>query len=460
MSQRKAISKTNCLVRNNQQTHAGMRNLVGVQTKRYMAVTEILFKELPFRPDRNQVFYIENGYDEVANDFIHRHYFDLKSMFSRIGMDFYYLPYLLRERDIEAKVRYYAPYLSPKLLVQEVQSNAFVPYISGAGEKAALKPSFLFEGRQDGYLGDVKFLAVAFESIIASNVDIVEQLMHLVISTREAFYVEEQERRLQESRKYETERHSMCCEIEENMACPSAAPESDSIPIHEKIVLDKSESRKDNKTSSKPEGMPGRLFNRAGIKASFCYNEADEDETPQKAQEEIEEEQSLKETAEILRDLRMTVQRLRLEGVSLMAIHEFIDKQEPLSRMIITPDYRIFLPDYNNMEIEMGALPKAIYFLYLRYPEGIVYKHMPDYFSELLYIYKQLRPNTDEARLNLTITKVVNPLGNALNENIARIRKAFVEKFDEHLANNYIISGERGSEYSIPLDRDMITWEE
>ena len=176
--------------------------------------------------------------------------------------------------------------------------------------------------------------------------------------------------------------------------------------------------------------------------------------------EELAEEKSLIETANVLRELRMTVQKLRLEGVSLMAIHEFIDKQEPLSRMIITPDYRIFLPDYNDMEIEMGALPKAIYFLYLRYPEGIIYKHMQDYYNELLNIYRQLRPNTDEARLNLTITKVVNPLGNALNENIARIRKAFVEKFDEHLANNYIITGERGSQYLIPLDRDLITWEE
>ncbi|MGM9691717.1 MAG: hypothetical protein ACI3X6_00745, partial [Alloprevotella sp.] len=213
-------------------------------------------------------------------------------------------------------------------------------------------------------------------------------------------------------------------------------------------------------TSNKPVGKHNRLLKRLGKSINLCCDESEEEEIPQKTQEALEEERSLKETADILRELRMTVQRLRLEGVSLMAIHEFIDKQEPLSRMIISPDYRIFLPDYNNMEIEMGALPKAIYFLYLRYPEGIVYKHMPDYFSELLGIYRQLRPNTDEARLNLTVTKVVNPLGNALNENLARIRKAFVEKFDEHLANNYIISGERGAAYSIPLDRDLITWEE
>ena len=93
---------------------------------------------------------------------------------------------------------------------------------------------------------------------------------------------------------------------------------------------------------------------------------SDKDTISEKTGEEIAEEQSLVETAKVLRELRMTVQKLRLEGVSMMAIHEFIGKQKPLSRMIITPDYRIFLPDYNDMEIEMGALPKAIYFLYLR----------------------------------------------------------------------------------------------
>lgn len=431
-----------------------------------MAVNEILFKELPFRPDRNQVFYIENGYDGEANDFIRSHYIDLKSMFRHIGMDFYYLPYLLREQDIEAKVRYYAPYLSPKLLVQKVQSNAFVPFISDTEVRSCLKPSFLFEGRQEGYLGDVRFLAVAFENLINCNDAIIEQLMRLVLSTREAFYIEEQERRLQESRKYEAEEHSMCRDFEENMAremsmpCPSAAPDLDFSSVRESRVCEEREARKERKSSNKTDGMLSRLFNGFGMKASFCCEDSDDEAAPQKTPEEIEDEQSLIETAKVLRELRMTVQKLRLEGVSLMAIHKFIDKQEPLSRMTITPDYRIFLPDYNNMEIEMGALPKAIYFLYLRYPEGIVYKHMPDYFSELLNIYKQLRPNTDEARLNLTITKVVNPLGNALNENLARIRKAFVEKFDEHLANNYIITGERGSQYSIPLDRDLITWEE
>lgn len=403
-----------------------------------MAVNKILFKDLPFSPDPNQVFYIENGYNKAVNDFICNYYGELQSMFRRRGMEFVYLPYLLKESGIEAKVRYYAPYLSPKQLVQKVQSNAFVPYISDSGVKAVLKPSLLFEGREEGKFGEVSFLALDIENLINSNDDIIDLLEQLVLSAREECY------------KKEIEWCDVCNGIEEDMAygmpepCTSAAPIYDNFPERNQSL-----------------GKSYRLLKRLGKSVNFGFDESEEEEAPQKTQEALEEEKrSLKATADILRDLRITVQKLRLEGVSLMAIHEFIDKQEPLSRMIITPDYRIFLPDYNNMEIEMGALPKAIYFLYLRYPEGIVYKHMPDYYNELLGIYKQLRPNTDEARLNLTVTKAVNPLGNALNENLARIRKAFVEKFDEHLANNYIILGERGAAYSIPLDRDLITWEE
>lgn len=421
-----------------------------------MAINEIRFKELPFRPGHNQVFYIENGYDVDVNNFIRSRYFDLKSMFSNIGMDFYYLPYLLREHDIEAKVRYYAPYLSPKLLVTKVQSNAFVQYLPDADTKSSLKPSFIFEGTQEGYSGDARFLLVELSDIDFTKPDSLECLISQIAQSREAYYLKMMRNEVQRSES------SICYErrcIEEpaemSMPSPSAAPSFDI----ERIEEERS-ARSKPKASQSNTGMLGRILRRFGLDEDKSLDGADDYQAPEKTEEELAEEQSLIETAKVLRELRMTVQRLRLEGVSLMAIHEFIDKQEPLSRMIITPDYRIFLPDYNDMEIEMGALPKAIYFLYLRYPEGIIYKHMQDYYNELLNIYKQLRPNTDEARLNLTITKVVNPLGNALNENIARIRKAFVEKFDEHLANNYIITGERGSQYSIPLDRDLIIWEE
>lgn len=372
-----------------------------------MNTNTILFCNLPFRPEPNQVFFIENGYDEDVNDLIRAVYLRLKAKFDRAGMDFYYMPYLLSEHDIEAKLRYYAPYLSSQPLVGEVRSDAFAPYISDEDQRKRLKPSLIFGATREGYAGDVRFRQVALSDVDFVSSAAMDALVHLI-----------------------SQRLAASCGVDADMA--PISPCLASVPME-----DKSEC----------------LLSQEFLEPSA------ESAMPVSA-EETAEKQSFIATEDVLRELRMTVQKLRLEGVSLMAIHEFIDKQEPLSRMIVTPDYRIFLPDYNGMEIEMGALPKAIYFLYLRYPEGIIYKHMQDYYTELLNIYRQLRPCTDEARLNLTITKVVNPLGNALNENLARIRKAFVEKFDEHLAINYIVTGERGSRYAIPLDRDLVVWEE
>lgn len=388
-----------------------------------MAVNQLLFKDLPFQPSRNQVFYIENGYDADVNNFIQSNYSELKSVFANNGMDFFYLPYLLREHDIEAKVRYYAPYLSSQLLTTKVQSNALVPYLSDDDTRKNLQPSLVFEGNQKGGNGEVMFLQVPLSDIDFSQSKSVDDLVQWVEQMRDAYHREIVHERV-------------CYYQSEDFHAPHCCSQVET-------------------SHSKKRFFEG-LFNRFNKKLEMPEDDVD----LQKTEEEYAEEQSLMETEKVLRELRLTVQKLRLEGVSLMAIHEFIDKQEPLSRMTITPDYRIFLPDYNNIEIEMAALPKAIYFLFLRYPNGIIYKHMLDHYNELLNIYRQLRPHTDEARINLTITKVVNPVGNALNENIARIRKAFIEKFDEHLANHYIITGERGLQYAIPLDRELITWEE
>lgn len=182
--------------------------------------------------------------------------------------------------------------------------------------------------------------------------------------------------------------------------------------------------------------------------------------SPDISEEEHEEQMSQYNTRMLLWELENVVNRLRLSSISLAAIHEFIDSHQALSRLLITDDYRLFLPDYNNMEIEMTALPKALFFLFLRYPEGIVLKELQNHYTELLNIYRQLRPNVDEAKRALTVTKLVNPLSNAANENIARIRKAFVEKFDEHLSKHYIVTGTPGGAYAIPLDRNLILWQD
>ena len=108
----------------------------------------------------------------------------------------------------------------------------------------------------------------------------------------------------------------------------------------------------------------------------------------------------------------------------------------------------------------MAALPKAVFFLYLRHPEGIRYKELRDYFDELLQIYLDLNPMGTMQKQRRSIWDVTNPIRNNINEKCARIREAFISKFDERLAKNYFITGKKGELKRITIDRDMVIWEQ
>ena len=107
----------------------------------------------------------------------------------------------------------------------------------------------------------------------------------------------------------------------------------------------------------------------------------------------------------------------------------------------------------------MEPLVKAVYILFLRHPEGIVFKGLTDYREELLNIYKELKPMGLNKRTIQSIEDVTNPLLNSINEKCARIRAAFINKFDDHLTKNYYIIGERGEAKKISLPRDLVVWE-
>ena len=164
----------------------------------------------------------------------------------------------------------------------------------------------------------------------------------------------------------------------------------------------------------------------------------------------------------LLKDMRLFIKLarfLRQEGVPLALLEKIIHENEKLSRIVITKKHAIILPDYNDIEINMEPLTKAVYFLFLRHPEGIIFKHLPDYREELIKIYDKLRPLGISKRAIQSIEDVTNPCLNSINEKCARIRAAFLLKFDERLAKNYYITGERGEAKKIMLPRDLVVWE-
>ena len=161
----------------------------------------------------------------------------------------------------------------------------------------------------------------------------------------------------------------------------------------------------------------------------------------------------------LLEDLDVRVQKLRAKGMNEWAFRGLFKTKAQLSRLVITKDNRILLPEYNDIEVKMEPLIKAVYLLFLKHPEGIVFKELTEYRNELLEIYKGLKPLGLNKRTVQSIEDVTNPLLNSINEKCARIRSAFVKEFDEGLAKNYFVTGERGEAKKITLPRDLVIWE-
>jgi len=162
---------------------------------------------------------------------------------------------------------------------------------------------------------------------------------------------------------------------------------------------------------------------------------------------------------DLIEEVKERILKLRQRGVAEYILEQLIYPDDRLSRMVITKDYRILLPDYNDMEIKMEPLVKAVYLLFLKHPEGILFKHLPDYRQELTEIYVKLKPNGLNDRALQSIEDVTNPLLNSINEKCARIRGAFLSQFDDHMAKHYYIDGLRGEAKKISLPPDMVEWE-
>jgi hypothetical protein len=126
----------------------------------------------------------------------------------------------------------------------------------------------------------------------------------------------------------------------------------------------------------------------------------------------------------------------------------------------VTTDNRLFLPEYNNIEIELTPKFKAVYFLFLNHPEGIILKHLEEYHKELTNYYRQMSKGELTPKMIESIKKMEVPGNNDINIALTKIRNAFERRFDEHLAKHYIIEGTPGEPYKIALDYNLIEWED
>ena len=93
-----------------------------------------------------------------------------------------------------------------------------------------------------------------------------------------------------------------------------------------------------------------------------------------------------------------------------------------LSRLLITSDYRFFLIDYNNREVEMSPIHKALYLLFLNNPEGIESKHLSEHRDELLSIYMRISSWLDVEKVHDVVDRLVERLQRKMLAHKSRLR--------------------------------------
>jgi hypothetical protein len=160
---------------------------------------------------------------------------------------------------------------------------------------------------------------------------------------------------------------------------------------------------------------------------------------------------------------------LRAIGVTRLEELRLEAARVRLSRLCITSDYRFFLTDYDNREVVLQPIHKAVYLLFLAHPEGIEFKRLADYREELTRYYMATAKMMDKEKIIEGIDHLVNPLDNAINEKCSRIKKVFLDMMDEYTASYYYISGHTQKRFAgssriwyerlkiITLPRDLVS---
>lgn len=397
----------------------------------------VAFKGLPFKPEKRQVIYVENLYDERINALVKDHYQQVKWIFERANLDFIYLPMFFNDEETKEKVLYYAPYLTTEIIEKaELRSSYLLGYMSHCENREKITPSLIYSPRPDNE-----------EWIFQGRIiDIDGDGRSLNIQWFE----------------------DAAAEIEEELSEEESNKIRLHIPVSDEdngVIYRSDDDWCDEKPKVEYSSTPGlwdkfgrglKKFSKKCVEEEDGYSETTHEPAPSSLDDILDED-----VRETLEELEKKIERLRLLGIPLDVIVAFVTRYETISRLRLTDNLKISLPDYNNMEVKMGPLYKAVYFLFLNHPEGIILQHLENYHHELVNYYLQTSQKDElTSRMVDTINRLEYPGDNTINTVLSRIRAYFKVAIDEHLAKHYFIVGSPGEPYKIALNQELIEWED
>lgn len=150
----------------------------------------------------------------------------------------------------------------------------------------------------------------------------------------------------------------------------------------------------------------------------------------------------VKEIEQKFKDLKDNGQFLLLLPILKKLMNQYTEELnlDSISKIFIDSEYRITLPYFNNMEVKMSNLTKAIYLLFYENPKGIDLYELPNYRNQLQKLYYEISTFENLDKMNRSIDDVLNINTKAIYTHISRVKAAFLTLMDYEIAKNYIIS--------------------
>lgn len=197
-------------------------------------------------------------------------------------------------------------------------------------------------------------------------------------------------------------------------------------------------------------------------KSNRCESKSTRELTPRLEEEERKEleriERGRKRALErIKQDIINYIAQYHDDPKDLMAelLHGKVIVGSP-GHLLVNGDMKIVLPEYDEMEIEMPAMCRTLYILFMKQRKqgrgGIVLKNMDEYNEDIIGIYSMVKPGADHDRVVSSVANLCDPFSDSLNQAISRINRCVKNVItDKELVKQYMITGTRGEAYSINL---------
>lgn len=119
-------------------------------------------------------------------------------------------------------------------------------------------------------------------------------------------------------------------------------------------------------------------------------------------------------------------------------------------RLELNEDLEVLI---DGKHIEMTPLPKALFLLFWRHPEGICFKDLSDYREELVELYSRTSRRSDPELFVSTIDRLIDLDSNSLDTQRYLVRRQLEAQMNPSDAALFCIRGSRGEKKVIPASR-------